>query len=100
MIYVILFLDSAILQPVSTGNNHTDEVVNHVLESITTKNMSTTERVQACYNYLVNFGSLDDWGSFTYKDRFNDEQKLHASKMSDDQFKTYGIRRRQLSEIR
>ena len=53
--------------------------------------MSTTDKVQACYNYLVNFGSLDNYGSYPYKDRFNEEQKQYADEMSVDQFKTYGM---------
>ncbi len=84
-------LDSAVLQPASTGNVHTDEVVNIILSGITTPEMTTTQKVQACYSYLVAAGSLDPMGSFTYADRLTDEQRLYASEMTNDQFKAYGM---------
>ena len=46
-------LNNAPLRPTSTGAKYCDEVVWQTLNQITTPNMSTYEKVKACYDYLV-----------------------------------------------
>ena len=46
-------LNNALLQPTSTGEKYCDEIVWQTLNQITTENMTTYEKVKACYDYLV-----------------------------------------------
>ena len=46
-------LNNATLQPTSTGADYCDEIVWQTLNQITTENMTTYEKVKACYDYLV-----------------------------------------------
>lgn len=53
-------LNHAELYPTSTGVVYCDEVVWATLNQITTDDMSTYEKVLACYNYLVDTCSYGD----------------------------------------
>lgn len=53
-------LNHAELYPTSTGVAYCDEVVWATLNRITTDDMSTYEKVLACYNYLVDTCSYGD----------------------------------------
>ena len=53
-------LNHAELYPTSTGVYYCDEVVWATLNQITTDDMSTYEKVLACYNYLVDTCSYGD----------------------------------------
>ena len=53
-------LNNAELYPTSTGVAYCDEVVLATLNRITTDDMSTYEKVLACYNYLVDTCSYGD----------------------------------------
>lgn len=46
-------LNNAALRPTSTGADYCDEAVYQTLNQITTNNMSTYQKVKACYDYLV-----------------------------------------------
>ena len=46
-------LNNAPLRPTSTGADYCDEIVWQTLNQITTENMTTYEKVKACYDYLV-----------------------------------------------
>ena len=47
-------LNSAELYPTLTGEDYCDEIVLETLAQITTDDMSTYDKVLACYNYLIN----------------------------------------------
>lgn len=47
-------LNSAVLTPTTTGYAPADEVVAAVLAGITTPQMTTYEKVKACYDYIIN----------------------------------------------
>ena len=53
-------LNNAELYPTSTGAAYCDEIVRQTLNQITTDNMTTYEKVRACYDYLVNTCSYGD----------------------------------------
>ncbi|MBE8950484.1 MAG: transglutaminase domain-containing protein [Quinella sp. 3Q1] len=53
-------LNSAELYPTSTGVAYCDEIVWATLNQITTDDMTTYEKVLACYNYLVDTCSYGD----------------------------------------
>ena len=53
-------LNNAELYPTSTGADYCDTVVWQTLNQITTDDMSTYEKVLACYNYLVDTCSYGD----------------------------------------
>jgi len=53
-------LNNAELYPTSTGVAYCDEVVWATLNRITTDDMSTYEKVLACYNYLIDTCSYGD----------------------------------------
>ena len=46
-------LNNAALYPTSTGADYCDEIVWQTLNQITSDNMSTYDKVRACYDYLV-----------------------------------------------
>ncbi len=53
-------LNNAELYPTSTGEEYCDEVVWQTLNQITTDDMTTYDKVLACYNYLVDTCSYGD----------------------------------------
>ena len=53
-------LNNAELTPNDTGADYCDEVVQDTLAQITSDDMSTYEKVRACYDYLVNTCSYGD----------------------------------------
>lgn len=53
-------LNNAELNPTSTGADYCDEIVWQTLNQITTENMTTCDKVRACYDYLVNRCSYGD----------------------------------------
>lgn len=53
-------LNSAELYPTLTGEDYCDEIVLETLAQITTDNMSTYDKVLACYNYLVDTCTYGD----------------------------------------
>lgn len=53
-------LNGAELYPTATGADYCDEVVQDTLAQITTDDMSTFDKVLACYNYLVDNCSYGD----------------------------------------
>ena len=53
-------LNNAELYPTLTGADYCDEIVQETLAQITSDNMSTYDKVFACYNYLVNTCSYGD----------------------------------------
>lgn len=59
-------LNSAEPGPQTTGNAALDEVVNYILSQITTPDMTGSQKVQACYDYLVLNGTYDAYAAFYY----------------------------------
>ena len=53
-------LNNAELYPTATGADYCDDVVQDTLARITADNMSTYDKVRACYDYLVNTCSYGD----------------------------------------
>lgn len=53
-------LNNAELYPTETGADYCDEVVQATLAQITTDDMSTYDKVKACYDYLVDTCSYGD----------------------------------------
>ena len=53
-------LNNAALYPTSTGADFCDEIVWQTLNQITTENMTTYQKVRACYDYLVDTCSYGD----------------------------------------
>lgn len=53
-------LNNAELYPTATGADYCDEIVQETLAQITTDDMSTYEKVLACYNYLIDTCSYGD----------------------------------------
>ena len=53
-------LNNAELHPRGTGADYCDEIVWQTLNQITTDDMSTYDKVLACYNYLVDTCSYGD----------------------------------------
>jgi len=53
-------LNNAELYPTWTGADYCDEIVQETLAQITNDNMSTYDKVLACYNYLVDTCSYGD----------------------------------------
>lgn len=53
-------LNNAELYPTLTGEAYCDEIVLETLAQITTDDMTTYEKVRACYNYLVDTCSYGD----------------------------------------
>ena len=53
-------LNNAELYPTSTGADYCDEIVWQTLNQITTDDMTTAEKVRACYDYLVDTCSYGD----------------------------------------
>ena len=53
-------LNNAELNPTTTGADYCDEIVWQTLNQITSDNMSTYDKVRACYDYLVRTCSYGD----------------------------------------
>ena len=53
-------LNNAQLYPTSTGEDYCDEIVWQTLNQITTEDMTTCEKVRACYDYLVDTCTYGD----------------------------------------
>ena len=53
-------LNNTELYPTSTGEDYCDEIVWQTLNQITTDDMTTAEKVRACYDYLVDTCSYGD----------------------------------------
>ena len=53
-------LNNAELYPTSTGADYCDEIVWQTLNQITTDDMTTCEKVRACYDYLVDTCTYGD----------------------------------------
>jgi len=53
-------LNNAQLYPTSTGEDYCDEIVWQTLNQITTEDMTTAEKVRACYDYLVDTCTYGD----------------------------------------
>ena len=53
-------LNNAELYPTATGADYCDEIVWQTLNQITTEDMTTYDKVLACYNYLVDTCTYGD----------------------------------------
>ena len=58
--YAEFLLNNAELYPTATGAEYCDEIVQETLAQITTDDMSTYDKVLACYNYLIDTCTYGD----------------------------------------